>query len=176
MERVAETLGPGHHFDFNVFLDVPKADMSSRRAKLTAKRKKLLQTALAARDEAAEAVIRRVHRRDTAPDPIRGLYESRDGSKTRVVEYESDTALRDTEQIPLKEGDGIEGFLQREVLPYAGDAWYVAKSVKIGYDISFNRYFHKTEPMRTLDEIGDNILAVERETEGLLLEILGRSV
>ena len=74
----------------------------------------------------------------------------------------------------MKEG-GIEGFLRREVLPYAADAWYVAKSVKIGYEISFNRYFHKPEPMRTLDEIGDDILAVERETEGLLLEILGRS-
>ena len=176
VERVAETLGQGPHFDFNVFLDVLKADMSGRRAKLTAKRKKLLQTALAARDEAAEPVVKRVHRRGTAPDPIRGLFESRDGSKTRVVEYEPDTALRDTEQIPLKEGDGIEGFLRREVLPYAGDAWYVAKSVKTGYEISFNRYFHKLEPMRTLDEIGDDILAVERETEGLLLEILGRSV
>ena len=176
VERVAETLGPGPHFDFNVFLDVLKADVSGRRAKLTAKRKKLLQTALAARDEAAEPVVKRVHRRGTAPDPIRGLFESRDGSKTRVVEYEPDTALRDTEQIPLKEGDGIEGFLRREVLPYAGDAWYVAKSVKIGYEISFNRYFHRPEPMRTLDEIGHDILAVERETEGLLLEILGRSV
>ena len=176
VEQVAETLGPGPHFDFNVFLDVLKAEMSGRRANLTAKRRRLLQTALAALDEAAEPVVRRVHRRGTAPDPIRGLFESRDGSKTRVVEYESDTALRDTEQIPLKEGDGIEGFLRREVLPYAGDAWYVAKSVKIGYEISFNRYFHKPEPMRTLDEIGDDILAVERETEGLLLEILGRSV
>ena len=176
VERVTETLGHGPHFDFNVFLDVLKADMSGRRAKLTAKRKKLLQTALAERDEAAEPVVRRVHRRGTAPDPIRGLFESRDGSKTRVVEYEPDTALRDTEQIPLKESGGIEGFLRREVLPYAGDAWYVAKSVKTGYEISFNRYFHKPEPMRTLDEIGDDILAVERETEGLLLEILGRSV
>ena len=176
VERVAESLGQGPHFDFNVFLDVLKADMSGRRAKLTAKRRKLLQTALAARDEAAEPVIKRVHRRGTAPDPIRGLFDSRDGSKTRVVEYEPDTALRDTEQIPLKEGDGIEGFLRREVLPYAGDAWYVAKRVKIGYEISFNRYFHKPEPMRTLEEIGDDILAVERETEGLLGGLMGREL
>ena len=174
VERVAETLGEGPHFDFNAFLDVLRADMSGRRARLTAKRKKLLQTALAERDEKAEQVVKRVHRRGTAPDPIRGLYESRDGSKNRV-EYEPDTALRDTEQIPLQEEGGIEGFLRREVLPYAADAWYIAKSVKIGYEISFNRYFHKPEPMRTLDEIGDDILAVERETEGLLLEILGRS-
>ncbi len=176
VERAATTLGPGPHFDFNVVLDALKADMSGRRAKLTAKRKKLLQTVLAERDEKAERIVKSIHRRGTAPDPIRGLYESRDDSKSRVVEYEPDTALRDTEQIPLTEEGGIEGFLRREVLPYAGDAWYVAKSVKIGYEISFNRYFHKPEPMRTLDEIGDDILAVERETEGLLLQILGRSV
>ena len=174
VKRASETLGPGPHLDFNVFLEALKADMSGRRAKLTAKRKKLLQTALAERDEAAEPVVKKVHRRGTAPDPIRGLQEVGEGSKSRVVEYEPDTALRDTEQIPLKEEGGIEGFLRREVLPYARDAWYVAKSVKIGYEISFNRYFHKPKPMRTLDEIGDDILAVERETEGLLLELLSR--
>ena len=175
VERMAETLAPGPHLDFNGFFGMLKADMSGRRAKLTAKRKKLLQTALAERDGAAAPVTKKVHGRGTAPDPIRGLFESRVGSNTRVVEYEPATALRDTEQIPLTEEGGIEGFLRREVLPYAGDAWYVAKSVKIGYEISFNRYFHKPEPMRTLDEIGDDILVVERETEGLLVEILGRS-
>ena len=176
VERVAETLGPGPHRDFNGFVDVLKADMSGRRVKLTAKRKKLLQTALAERDETAEPVVKKVHRRGTAPDPIRGLYEAAEGTAgLRVVEYDPDAALRDTEQIPLQEEGGIEGFLWREVLPYAADAWYVAKSVKTGYEISFNRYFHRPEPMRTLDEIGDDILAVERETEGLLLEILGRA-
>ena len=175
VHAVAEWMGAGPHLDFNGFLAALKADMSSRRAKLTAKRKKLLQTALAERDETAEPIIKKLHRRGTAPDPIRGLFEPGDGSKARVVEYEPDTRLRDTEQIPLQEEGGIEGFLRREVLPYAVDAWYVAKSVKIGYEISFNRYFHKPALMRTLDEIGDDILAVERETEGLLLDILGRS-
>ena len=169
VERVATTFGPGPHLDFNVFLDALRAEMSGgKRAKLTVKRRKLLQTALAARDETAEPVVRRVHRRGTAPDPIRGLFEARDGTKPRVVEYEPDTALRDTEQIPLQGEGGIEGFLRREVLPYAADAWYVAKSVKTGYEISFNRYFHKPEPMRTLEEIQADILAAERETEGLL--------
>ena len=176
VERVAETLGQGPHFDFNVFVDVLRAGMSGRRAKLTAKRKKLLHTALAERDETAEPVVKRSHLRGTAPDPIRGLFESRGGSKTRVVEYEPDAALRDAEQIPLQEEGGIEGFLRREVLPYAGDAWYVAKSVKIGYEISFNRYFHKPAPMRTLKEIQTDILAVERETAGLLEEILAEGM
>ncbi|MFN5515450.1 MAG: SAM-dependent DNA methyltransferase, partial [Cyanobacteriota bacterium] len=79
----------------------------------------------------------------------------------------------DTEQIPLLEPGGIGAFLEREVLPYAPDAWYQPDSVKIGYEISFTRYFYKPQPLRTLDEIRGDILALERETEGLLEEIIG---
>ena len=89
------------------------------------------------------------------------------------MEYEPDSGLRDTEQIPLQEEGGIEAFLELEVLPYAADAWYKPNSVKIGYEISFTRYFYKPEPMRTLEEIRADILALERETEGVLGEILG---
>ena len=81
--------------------------------------------------------------------------------------------LRDTEQIPLQENGGIEAFLRREVLPYAADAWYQADSVKVGYEISFTRYFYKPTPMRTLADIRADILALEQETDGLLAEILG---
>ena len=172
IDRVAEALGPGPHLDFNVFLEAVKTDLFECRVKLTAKRKKLLQTALAEREERAEPVVKKVHRRGTVADPIRGLCEVGGDSGSRVVEYEPDSELRDTEQIPLQEEGGIEGFLRREVLPYAEDAWYVPKSVKIGYEISFNRYFYKPEPMRTLEEIRADILAVERETAGLLAGIL----
>ena len=91
-----------------------------------------------------------------------------------MVEYEPDTDLRDTEQIPLMEDGGIEAFLKREVMPHAADAWYKVDSVKIGYEISFTRYFYKPQPMRTLEEIRCDILAVDNETEGLLGEIVGR--
>lgn len=139
---------------------------------MTLKRKKLLLDSLAKRDEAAAPLVTKVHRRGTAADPIRGLYEVGDGVQKRVVEYEPDSGLRDTEQIPLQEEGGIEGFLRREVLPYAEDAWYVPKSVKVGYEISFNRYFYQPAPMRTLMEIRSELLALERETEGLLKEII----
>ena len=89
------------------------------------------------------------------------------------MQYEPDPDLRDTEQIPLLEEGGIEAFLKREVLPYAPDAWYVPESVKIGYEISFTRHFYKPEPLRPLEEIRADILALERETEGLLDEIIG---
>ncbi|MPZ20582.1 MAG: N-6 DNA methylase [Luteitalea sp.] len=128
-----------------------------------------------AADRAADAppVIKKIHRKGTTPDPLRGLFPVTIGGKPAVVEYEPDPDLRDTEQVPLLEAGGIEGFLRREVLPYAVDAWYLPDSVKTGYEISFTRYFYKPQPLRALDEIRADILALERETEGLLGEIVG---
>ncbi|WP_218185073.1 hypothetical protein [Methanogenium cariaci] len=86
-----------------------------------------------------------------------------------VVEYEPNSDLRDTEQVPLLEEGGIEAFLRREVLPYAPpDAWYTEESVKTGYEISFTRYFYKPKPMRSLEEIRADILAVRKEGEGVI--------
>ena len=90
-----------------------------------------------------------------------------------MVEYEPAPDLRDTEQVPLTEEGGIDAFLHREVLPYAPDAWYVLDSVKVGYEISFTRYFYEPQPLRPLDEIRADILQMESETEGLLMEIVG---
>ena len=58
------------------------------------------------------------------------------------------------------------------MIPFAPDAWYVPDGVKIGYEINFNRYFYKPRPMRSLEEIREDIVAVERETEGILKEIV----
>jgi type I restriction enzyme M protein len=137
----------------------------------------------AERDETAPPVIKKMHKAGKAEaDPLRGLFEvvlpSSSGRGARgdgqhcVVEYEPDSELRDTEQVPLLEEGGIEAFLRREVLPHAQDAWYDPASVKTGYEISFTRYFYKPQPLRTLEEIRADILALEKETEGLLGEIL----
>ncbi len=100
----------------------------------------------------APAVIRRVHKRGAEADPLRGLFAAVVDGRPAVVEYEPDPDLRDTEQIPLTEESGIEAFLRREVLPYSADAWYQPDSVKVGYEISFTRYFYRPETMRTLAE------------------------
>ncbi len=125
------------------------------------------------RDESAPPVIRKIYKRGTEPDPLRGLFEAIVDGKHCVVEYEPDPDLRDTEQVPLLEPGGKEAFLRREVLPYAEDAWYDPESVKIGYEINFNRYFYKSQPLRPLEEIRADILALEKETKGLLEEIIG---
>ena len=126
------------------------------------------------RSESAPAVIKKIHGRDAVANPLNGLFEATINGRPAVVEYEPDTDLRDTEQIPLLHEGGIDAFLGKEVLPYAPDAWYSPEQVKVGYEISFTRHFYKPKPMRTLDEIRADLLAVERETEGLLAEIVGR--
>ena len=123
------------------------------------------------RSETAPPVIRKVHR-DVEPDPISGLFPATVKGRPAVVEYEPDSDLRDTEQVPLLEEGGVEAFIRREVLPYATDAWYVPSSIKIGYEISFTRYFYKPQPLRPLEDIRADILELEQETEGLLKEIL----
>ena len=125
-------------------------------------------------DENAPPVIRKIHKPGQVANPLHGLFEATVNGKLRAVEYEPDTELRDIEQIPLLEDGGIEGFIRREVLPYAPDAWVDNTKTQIGYEISFNRYFYKPQPLRTLEEIRTDIQALEKETEGLLDEIIGK--
>ena len=126
------------------------------------------------KSESAPAVIKKVHGRNAVASPLNGLCEATIKGNPAVVEYEPDPDLRDTEQIPLLHEGGIEAFLEREVLPYAPDAWYSPEQVKIGYEISFTRHFYKPKPMRSLEEIRTDIIALEQESEGLLEGILAR--
>tara|TARA_R110002033_G_scaffold159194_1_gene195489 strand:+ start:6363 stop:8132 length:1770 start_codon:yes stop_codon:yes gene_type:complete len=82
----------------------------------------------------------------------------------------SDTALKDKENIPLKED--IDAFFEKEVLPFAEDAWYNPKETKIGYEINFAKYFYKHKAPRALEEISADIFKIEEETEHLLKEIV----
>jgi type I restriction enzyme M protein len=126
----------------------------------------------AERDDKAPPIIRKIHKKGASPDPIHGLFEAVIDGKQCVVEYEPDPDLRDNEQVPLLEEGGVEAFIRREVLPYAADSWIVEEATKVGYEVSFTRHFYKPQPLRTLDEIRTDILALEQETEGLLGEIL----
>ncbi|MEA2034283.1 MAG: class I SAM-dependent DNA methyltransferase [Euryarchaeota archaeon] len=80
-----------------------------------------------------------------------------------------DTSLRDTETIPLTED--INTYFAREVLPFAPDAWIDEKKTKVGYEISFTRYFYTYTAPRPSAEIQDEILALEEELDGSLAEI-----
>ena len=82
-----------------------------------------------------------------------------------------DPALRDHDRVPLTEE--IDVYYQREVKPHLPDSWLDRKKNKVGYEINFNRYFYQYTPLRSLKEIADEMLALERKSEGLLNEVLG---
>jgi len=133
--------------------------------------KVLKETAVSS--ERAHPVIKKIHPPGIRSDPLRGLFDISINGERRVVQYEPNPDRRDTEQVALLEKGGIEGYFSREVLPVAPDAWYVPDTVKVGYEISFARYFYKPPLLRSLDEITADILAAEGETDGLLAQILG---
>ena len=82
-----------------------------------------------------------------------------------------DTKLRDHERVPLTED--IDDYYQREVKPHLPDSWMDRKKDKVGYEINFNRYFYQYTPLRSLEEIAEEMLDLERKSEGLLNEVLG---
>jgi type I restriction enzyme M protein len=173
LERVAAQVGVGPHPDFNLFSETVENAAEKENVKLTTKRWKLIQTALAVKDEAAEPVIKKLNKPGKAAiHPLYGRYSVTVKGKPCVAEYEPDSELRDTEQVPLLEEGGITAFAQREVLPHVPDAWVAEDATKIGYEISFTRHFYKPQALRTLEEIRADIEAIERETEGLLDQVL----
>lgn len=99
------------------------------------------------------------------------LLPSPDGRGAGGEGFEPDSDLRDSERVPLKEK--VDDYFAREVRPYAPDAWVDDEKTAIGYEISFTKYFYKYQPLRPLEEIARDILALESETEGLLHKIVG---
>jgi type I restriction enzyme M protein len=158
--------------DHNVFRSRVDDALKKLEIKLSASDLKVILRAVSWRVETAPPVIAKVHKPGkTKADPLRGLYDAEINGKPAVVEYEPDSDLRDTEQVPQLEPGGIEAFIHREVLPYTPDAWIKEDATRIGYEISFTRHFCQPQLLRRLDEIRADILAVEKETEGLLDEL-----
>lgn len=151
-KTLAETFGDKRFDDFNVFDEMLDAALKKRNIKLAAKDKKDLLGAVSWTDPKAAPVIKKKH-------------------KDGTLEYVSDPALKDYENIPLKED--IQTFFKREVLPFADDAWWNADETKIGYEINFNKYFYQYTPPRSKEAIAADLFALEHETENLLKEIVG---
>jgi type I restriction enzyme M protein len=167
--QIRSALGDTLFDDHNLFRDRVEAALAYTGIKLAAPDVRAVLKAVSWRVESAPPVIAKIHKTGKVKaDPVRGLFEATVGTKLAVVEYEPDPDLRDTEQVPLLEDGGIEAFIRREVLPYTPDAWFKEDATKIGYEVSFTRHFYKPPPLRTLEEISADILAIEREAEGLL--------
>jgi type I restriction enzyme M protein len=151
-KKLAENFGDKLFSDFNLFDELLTAALKKENLKFAAKDKKDLLSAISWTDPKAEAVIKK---------------KNKDGS----IEYVSDPALKDSENIPLKED--IQEFFEREVIPFAPDAWWNKDETRIGYEINFNKYFYKYTPPRSKEAIAADLFAIEQETENLLKEIVG---
>lgn len=150
-KKVQSKLSSSVYSDFNQFVKEFDQALNDLDIKLSNKEKNEILGVVSWKDEEAENVIKKTE-------------------KDGTVVYEVDSDLRDTENVPLKED--IEEYFEREVLPYVPDAWIDKSKTKIGYEINFNKYFYKYEPLRDLDEIKADILKIEEETDGLLNKIL----
>ena len=84
----------------------------------------------------------------------------------------ADSALRDTENIPLLYDGGVDAYMKKEVLPFVPDAWVDESKTKIGYELSFTKYFYKPEAQRDISEIADDLRRLEEESAGMLKGIL----
>ncbi|MGM0519835.1 MAG: type I restriction-modification system subunit M [Campylobacterota bacterium] len=190
-------IGTDEYTDFNIFKADVDEVMKKEKIKLSASEKNMILNAVSWYDENAAKVIKKVtkisgEKLEKLLDHLGcqkeqladfGYYKYSEakatppGSGTSVphkdeyIEYESNTDLRDSENIPLK--DNIHKYFLKEVKPHVEEAWINLDSTKIGYEISFNKYFYTHKPLRTLDKVAKDILELEEASEGLIKEILG---
>ena len=83
----------------------------------------------------------------------------------------ADASLRDTENVPLKED--IDAYFEREVLPYAPDAWIDKKKTKIGYEIPMTRYFYEYQAPEKVEDIVQRISVLENDIQESLKALFG---
>lgn len=89
--------------------------------------------------------------------------------KNKKGEYIPNKELTDTENIPLQET--IENYMNREVIPFAKYAYIDESKTKIGYEISFTKYFYKYQEPRKTEDIMNEILELDRKLDGVLREL-----
>ncbi|WP_333491627.1 class I SAM-dependent DNA methyltransferase [Mitsuokella multacida] len=92
--------------------------------------------------------------------------------EAKEVAGEADPELRDTENIPFLYEGGIDAFIKKEVLPYAPDAYVDEDKTKIGYEISFTKYFYKPVELRDMKDILASLAELEKESDGVMDEIV----
>ncbi|EMS78420.1 type I restriction-modification system subunit M [Desulfotignum phosphitoxidans] len=172
--------------DFNVFKDKVGSVLKEQKIKLAAPEKNAILNAVSWYDETAAKVIKKVVK--FSGDKLSKLLEHlgydekdladfgyyRTEKQGQYIIYEPNTDLRDAESIPLE--DKIHRYFLVEVRPHVQEAWINLDSIKIGYEINFNKHFYYQKPLRSLKEVADDIVALEQKSEGLIAQILGVQV
>lgn len=175
-KALMKAIGTEVYMDYNIFIE--KVTATAKTLKLDVKGTALnaIARAMSVTDPEAAPVVKKEHKPSSKDIEV---LQSTYGIATEVladygytkqgktfVEYETDSDLRDSEKIPVKED--IYTYFQREVRPYVADAWINLPATKIGCEISFNKYFYKPAPLRTLEENEADIRALDEQSQGFI--------
>ncbi len=177
------TIGDDEHTDFNVFKSLIDAELKAQQITLAASEKSAILNAVSWYDESATKVIKKKQKLIASKQaellehlgckeidlPDFGYYPT--GKAGECITYEPCTDLRDSESVLLK--DDIHRYFLAEVKPHVDESWINLDSVKIGYEISFNKYFYRHKPLRSMEAVAADILKLEQQAEGLIADILG---
>ena len=180
--KLMDAIGSEEFNNFNVFSEKVDNTLKALEMKLSASEKNAILNAVSWYNASAEKVMKGIaklagEKLDKLLNhlgctevllPDYGYYPA--GKKGEYLEYETEGDLRDTESVPLK--DNIYDYFLREVKPHVEEAWINLDATKIGYEISFNKYFYKHKPLRSIEEVSADILHLESESDGLIREIL----
>ena len=150
LKSLQKQFGTAVQHDFNQLVSVLDTQLKKLSLKWKPKEKKAFLEALSWRDEEAQPVIK-----------------TQDKNK---VLYEADPELRDYESVPVKQN--VQEYFEKEVWPFVPDAWIDDSKTVKGYEISFTKIFYKYQPLRSVAEITAEIMQLEKETDGLLNEII----
>lgn len=176
-------IGGGEFSNFNTFKDQIDQILKAQKVKLSASEKNAILGAVSWYDESADKVIKSKSKLSSdklsklldklgcGKDDLADFGYYATGTEGEYITYETSTDLRDSENVPVKES--IHGYFQREVKPHVEEAWIDMDNAKIGYEISFNKYFYRHKPLRSVEEVDAEIIALEQQSDGLIAQILG---
>lgn len=176
-KSLMHAIGTEVYMNFNKFSDLIAEKAKSLDIKVSASVLNSIAKVMSETDPNAEPVVKKIHKANSKDieklESVYGITDDRladygyaTGAKGTYVEYETDSDLRDSEKIPVKED--IYEYFQREVRPYVDDAWINLPPTKIGCEISFNKYFYKPAPLRSLAENEADILALDEQSQGFI--------
>ena len=182
-QAIMAQVGEAESNDFNVFKDNVDKTIKALDLKLSASEKNSILNAVSWYDETAVKVLKKVVKLngDKLAELLDylgceesdladfGYYAT--GKKGEYITYESNADIRDSESVPLNQR--IHQYFLDEVKPHVDEAWINLDSVKIGYEISFNKYFYQHKPLRSLEDVAQDILSLEKQADGLIAQILG---
>ena len=181
-KALQNVFGDKLYTNFNDFKKEVDDEIKAQKLDISASDKKAILNAVSWYDAEADKVVKKVEK--LSGEKLAKLLAHLDCKETDLADfgyyatnkkgeytvYETESDLRDTENVPLK--DNIHAYFKREVKPHVAEAWINLDATKIGYEISFNKYFYKHTPLRSIEDVTKDIMDLESKSDGLIAEIL----